>query len=206
MTQTVLRNNKVRLPFLGTKMNFIGGLDPLGLQNASEQAYSRLLPGLNNVTGLIRAYSFYPWLLSQYSKNIISTDPSKQKQFIRRAEFLNALISQSNGIQGINGGTLAAKFLEEENNSFDLQEGIYNSIGSTVDTYWKYPFGIFGQYYLGSIRQIGIIEEVVDSNNIPLGLYRTTKQTDHSIVSGDSSVLHIQLCRHEHPFSKTYKN
>ena len=32
-------------------MNFIRGLDPLGLQNTSDSTFSILLPGLNNVTG-----------------------------------------------------------------------------------------------------------------------------------------------------------
>jgi hypothetical protein len=29
--------------------------------------------------------------------------------------------------------------------------------GSTDNTYWKFPLGAFGQYYLGSLIDIGIV-------------------------------------------------
>ena len=63
-------------------MNFIRGLDPLGLQNTSDSTFSILLPGLNNVTGRIRYYSFYCWLLDEYSKRVGSTDPKEQRNSI----------------------------------------------------------------------------------------------------------------------------
>ena len=93
MATKVLDKNEARLPFFGDKMSFVTGLDPLGLQNPSAQAYSYLLPGLNNVTGRIRNYSFYCWLLAEYAKRIKSSDPKEQKAFIRKAEYIIALIA-----------------------------------------------------------------------------------------------------------------
>ena len=45
-----LTSNQSVAPFLGKRMSFIRGLDPMGLQNASERTYSKLLQGLSNVT------------------------------------------------------------------------------------------------------------------------------------------------------------
>ena len=93
MAEKVIRNNQSIVPFFGERLSFIRGLDPLGLQNTSDATFTMLLPGLNNVTGRIRYYSFYCWLLDEYSKQIGSTNPKKQQQFIRRAEYLIALAS-----------------------------------------------------------------------------------------------------------------
>ena len=50
--------------------------------------------------------------------------------------------------------------------------------GSTRETYWNYGTGAFGQYYLGSLRDIGIVSE--RDNHI--GVYvRTNKREDNSI-------------------------
>ena len=55
-------------PFWTTNDGFKGGRDPMGIQNSSIATYSRLLPGLTNLTGHIRYYSLYCWLLSEYDR------------------------------------------------------------------------------------------------------------------------------------------
>lgn len=180
----VIANNESIVPFLGERLSFVRGLDPLGLQNTSDTTFSFLLPGLNNVTGRIRYYSFYCWLLDAYSKESGSTNPKDQRQFIRRSEFIVALISQyidgdSSSIPGSNyaGGEVNAKGLTQHN----LQEGIYKPDGSTRDTYWNYPSGAFGQYYLGSLRDIGIVAERENH----AGIYVRTNKKENQFVSGE---------------------
>ena len=96
----ILRDSKSFAPFLSKKLTFVRGLDPLGLSNTSDATFSMLLPGLNNVTGRIRYYSFYCWLLSQYEALELKKE---QRFFIRKAEYLVALIAQTfeNDITGI---------------------------------------------------------------------------------------------------------
>ena len=53
-------------PFWATNEGFKGGRDPLGIQNSSVATYGKLLPGLTNLTGHIRYYSLYCWILSEY--------------------------------------------------------------------------------------------------------------------------------------------
>lgn len=189
MATKVIDKNEARLPFFGDKMSFITGLDPLGLQNPSAEAYSYLLPGLNNVTSRIRNYSFYCWLLSEYAKRIKSADPKEQKRFIRKAEYIIALVAVKGGIQGISGSLYASKRFSEDSETFDLNKGTYNPDGSTENTYWQYGFGVFGQYYVGSLRQIGLIEEPVNESGEHMGIYRRTPKQDRLKVSGEELAL-----------------
>jgi hypothetical protein len=185
MATKVIDNNESRVPFFGDKISFIVGLDPLGLQNPSSQAYSHLLPGLNNVTSRIRNYSFYCWLLNEYAKTIESSNPQEQKKFIRRAEYIIALLSVRAGIPGISGSNYVDARFRENLTEFNLQTGTYNADGSTAGTYWQYGLGVFGQYYLGSMRQIGLIDEPVDSNGDFIGIYRRTSKKENLKVSGE---------------------
>jgi len=105
--------------------------------------------------------------------------------FIRRAEYIIALLSYHAGIEGVNGVLYATNRFVEKLTSFDLQKGTYNPDDSTSKTYWAYHFGIFGQYYLGSLRQIGLIEEPVDENGQFFGIYRRTSRKDNNHVSGE---------------------
>lgn len=181
--QKVIKSNQSITPFFGERMSFIRGLDPLGLQNTSDTTFTLLMPGLNNVTGRIRYYSFYSWLLDQYSKINGSTDPAIQKTFIRKAEYIIALSSQFYaGESGSIPGSNYAK-TEVQNQDIqvhDLNAGIYKPDGTTANTYWNYSWGAFGQYYIGSLRDIGIVISREDSEVYA----RTNSQEDH-FVSGE---------------------
>ncbi len=140
-------------------MSFIRGLDPLGLQNASERTYSKLLQGLSNVTNRIRYYSFYSWLLDNYAKKSGSTDPKDQERFIRKAEYTLALASQfsETSIGGVTGSLFASGKVKDGTTVFPLIEGAYNAEGGTEGSYWKYQNGAFGQYYIGVLMDMGLI-------------------------------------------------
>lgn len=158
----ILRDSKSFSPFLSKKLSFVRGLDPLGLSNTSDATFSMLLPGLNNVTGRIRYYSFYCWLLSQYEALEVKKE---QRLFIRKAEYLVALIAQTfeKDITGIPGSNYAFKRYDEGTATFNLEEGVGSNSDTNEGTYWKYSWGAFGQYYLGSLRDIGLISEKSES-------------------------------------------
>jgi len=184
LSQKVIKNNQSIVPFFSERMNFIRGLDPLGLQNTSDSTFSILLPGLNNVTGRIRYYSFYCWLLDEYSKRIGSTDPKEQWKFIRTAEYIIALSSQF--YVGDNGSIPGSNYskLEIQNNEIDLHDlnaGIYKPDGTTANTYWNFVRGAFGQYYLGSMRDIGIII----NRDSEAGIYTRTSSKAEGFISGE---------------------
>ena len=82
MATKVLKDNKIAVPFRNKRISIVRGLDPLGLQNSSVRTYALLLPGLNNVTGKLRYYSFYAWLLHQYFELHEKYTPEHQLKFI----------------------------------------------------------------------------------------------------------------------------
>lgn len=188
MSEKVIKNNQSLVPFLGDRLSFIRGLDPLGLQNTSDATFSMLLPGLNNVTGRIRYYSFYCWLLDEYSKQIGSTNPKDQQQFIRRAEYIIALASTyiSDDVSSIPGSLYAGNQITKDlNKVHSLQTGTYQSNGSTTNTYWKYPSGAFGQYYFGSLSDMGIVHR--RDNNA--GIFIRSNHCGDDFVSGEALAL-----------------
>ena len=164
-------------------MSFIRGLDPLGLQNNSEATFAMLLPGLNNVTGRLRYYSFYCWLLDLYSKMVKSTDPKKQEAFIRKGEYLLALITVNSGVvfDHIPGSNYSLIVLNSSKDSIDLNKGIYKENGQTEGSYWKYSNGAFGQYYSASLISMGIIMTRDDDSR----LYFRSNAEDSNFISGE---------------------
>lgn len=188
MAEKVIRNNQSLVPFFGERLNFIRGLDPLGLQNTSDATFAMLLPGLNNVTGRIRYYSFYCWLLDEYSKQSGSTNPNHQQQFIRRAEYAIALASSyyEGDASSIPGSLYASKQITKEiNKVHSLQSGTYQPNGSTTDTYWKYSLGAFGQYYFGSLSDLGLISRREEDE----GIYVRTGRRENAFVSGEDLAI-----------------
>ncbi len=182
MAGKVIKKNESILPFFGDRMTIIGGLDPLGNQNTSDATFQMILPGLNNVTGRLRYYSYYCWLLDQYSERIGSTDPAHFRHFIRKAEYLTALAAQlnPNDTKSISGSSYSSKELDKNKSVIYLNEGIYKPDGDTENTYWKFPLGIFGQYYLGSMRDIGLLTEHSTQN----GIYIRTENSEEKYIDG----------------------
>ena len=183
----ILKNSESLYPFFGNKMSFIRGLDPLGLQNNSEATFAMLLPGLNNVTGRLRYYSFYCWLLDLYSKMVKSTDPKKQEAFLRKGEYLLALITVNSGVvfDHIPGSNYSLIILNSSKDSIDLNKGIYKENGQTEGSYWKYSNGAFGQYYSASLISMGIIMTRDDDSR----LYFRSNAEDSNFISGEKLAI-----------------
>lgn len=123
----------------------------MGIQNSSVATYGRLLPGMTNLTGHIRYYSLYCWLLSEYDK--LETEEQveiHQYNFLRRGELAMALIMKGQNV----GSVVGALFVSQERYKI-IEEGLYDLANGgdygSVDKYWTYQTGAFGQYYLGSL-------------------------------------------------------
>lgn len=137
--------------FWASNEGFKTGRDPLGIQNSSIATYSKLLPGLTNLTRHIRYYSIYCWLLSEYDKLDKNRETDlHQYDFIRRAELALALIMKDRGVSAVVGSLFISKGRCKmlENGVYDIADGAnYTS----KDRYWAFRSGAFGQYYLGSL-------------------------------------------------------
>lgn len=136
----------------------ITGQDHLGIQAYSISFYSQLFPGLTNLTQRVRYYSIYPWFLSNYVKIVkIKNDRTKWRDFLRRCEFLYALISvYESDEKSVVGSQLAKKILQNTDGKIDFS--IYTDLNkNSGDQYWAQSYGGYGQYYLGSLQSLDII-------------------------------------------------
>ena len=128
----------------------------MGMLNIGEQVFTMLLPGLNNITERIRYYSFYCWFFGWYAKEIGSKNPKELNKYIRRAEYLLALIAAKSNTSGIAGITEATKNYNVNTVQFSLEEGTGEHKENFENTYWKNARGVFGTNYVNSLKLIGL--------------------------------------------------
>lgn len=139
--------------FWASNEGFKTGRDPLGIQNSSIATYNVLLPGITNLTGHIRYYSLYCWLLNEYDN--LSHAAIHQYNFIRRAELAIALIMKGQNVRSVVG----SNFISQGRIKF--RKGIYNLADGgdyeSKDKYWAFNSGAFGQYYYGSLNYFELV-------------------------------------------------
>jgi hypothetical protein len=153
-------------PFWAENSGFMTGRDPLGIQNSSITTYSRLLPGMTNLTLRLRYYGLYMWLLNEY--DAIATkesSPKDQYNFVRRAELIVAFLMMKKfpTEQSIIGSDFTSK--KEKEGIYDTL-GYYNiQIGADKNketikgtVYWDFESGALGQYYAGSLIALELID------------------------------------------------
>ncbi len=154
----IFNTKEIIKPFWAEGGSFLGGRDPLGIQNSSIVVYANLLPGMTNLTGRIRYYSFYCWLLAEYHKserNSADNSIITQYRFIRRAELAMAFLMKNSDVTNIVGRDYVSK--PYDGTIFDVAKGADNP---KENSYWKYTSGALGQYYAGSLASLGLIEIV----------------------------------------------
>ncbi len=194
---------QVKAPFLGKPHYPISGLDQLGLNLTSERIFDLLLPGLNNVTGRIRYYSFYCWFFDWYASQIRTTSRSKQNNYLRRAEFLLSLVAAHKELSGVPGITKALSIYSESDEIIDLTKGTQEG-SKSEGSYWKNPRGVLGQYYISSIKQMGVLGDQGDKE----GLYVRTDFQHETKVSGKqlADAFGLNISNTSHVFAKAIEN
>ena len=194
---------QVKAPFLGKPHYPISGLDQLGLNLTSERIFDLLLPGLNNVTGRIRYYSFYCWFFDWYASQVRTTSRSKQNSYLRRAEFLLSLVAAHKELSGVPGITKALSIYAESDENIDLTNGTQEG-SKSEGSYWKNPRGVLGQYYISSIKQMGILGDQGDKE----GLYVRTDFQHETKVSGKqlADAFGLNISNTSHVFAKAIEN
>ena len=170
-----MKANEAIIPFFNKTPELVAGLNQLGMRNQAEVLFTSLLPGLNNVSNRVRYYSFYCWLIREFYTDKEQVLESEFNQFIRKAEYLLALVhTKGDGVQGIPGITYALNKRHTSSEPYLLEEGIYNSVGKTDGTYWKNTGGVLRQYYSSSLKDISILGE----NNSNASILNISKEGD----------------------------
>ena len=146
----------------------ITGRDHLGVQAVSEQLYATLLPGITNVTDRARCYSFYPWFVWKFDQQAKNKTVEELIQVFRRADCLHTLIGINHEIETQNewthGGGLvgrdklvAVTRRVREGKAVRLSQ--FSELGAaTEDRYFKNKLGGLGQYYLGPLKELLVLD------------------------------------------------
>lgn len=141
------------------------GRDPLGMQATSVRMYRNLVPGLTNVTNRLRYYSFYCWVVQLYEKTKHTSEDLEWRKFIRRAEALYALacyVVNPQESQGMGGGIWANDESRKlTTDSYDLTP--YTDSPGQSGQYLKAPRGNFGQFYIASMVEVGLLTPTTGS-------------------------------------------
>jgi hypothetical protein len=162
------------------------GLDPLGVQAISIHIYGYLLPGMTNVTNRLRYYTFLCWALYNYSNTVQSKKLEDWQIYIRRAEFLFALIADMHhkGEKGSStamvGSATTRPVLHHENKeTINIAE--YTQFEYSKKRYFQNKGGGFSQYYQGPMNNLKLIvdggpikfqlaDDVKENNELRFGL------------------------------------
>lgn len=142
------------------------GFDPLGVRRPSEIIYGCLVPGITNVTHRARYYSFYPWLVWAIKQRYPSLNRDDFIRIVRRADCLFTLIAiehqESFGTGGchitglIGSQKLPKKYREKIGTTVQLSA--FTQLEESPFRYFKNSLGGLGQYYLGPLRDLEILD------------------------------------------------
>lgn len=145
----------------------ITGLDHLGSVAPCIAIYSTLLPGITNVTDRARYYSFYPWFLWKYTQAGEPIESSRFHELYRRADCLFTLVAENHaetvggdasphGSRMVGRDTLVPA-LRELVAGKSLRLSDFATQDEHGKRYFKNRLGGLGQYYLGTLEDLGIL-------------------------------------------------
>lgn len=140
------------------------GLDNLGTQQPCIAIYSRLLPGVTNVTDRAAYFGFYPWFLRAFEQRFPNATDPEFRTALRRADCLFTLVAERHAIAcgdhdaSLHGAACAgrqklgpAATALSTGGGLDINE-YANRDEDNKKRYFKNPLGGLGQYYLGPLR------------------------------------------------------
>lgn len=144
------------------------GLDHLGTQAPCISLYSRLLPGITNVTDRARYYSLYPWLIWKFDQRFKTASQKDFETFYRRADCLLTLVAERHARcahepAAQHGAAMIGRLtLLPALDRLEAGEALRLSTYATTDDepgtrYFKNRLGGLGQYYLGTFMDLGLL-------------------------------------------------
>ncbi len=130
--------------------------------------YSRLLPGITNVTDRARYYSIYPWFIWAFDKRYKDADSEKFEQLFRRADCLLTCVAERHSQStdhdtakhaiGMIGRQTLVPALGELQGSKTLRLSDYATREENDRRYFKNRLGGLGQYYIGTLQDLKILD------------------------------------------------
>ncbi|MCP1674423.1 hypothetical protein J2T57_001525 [Natronocella acetinitrilica] len=144
-----------------------GGVDPLGVQTIGVGVYTQLLPGITNVTNRAFYYVFHPWLFSAFERRGWRS-AALVRERLRRAEVLLLLIAVHHGARAGGVDREHSPAVVGINRVWNAYPGMVRAGAvrlsdfahrrADATRYFKAPEGGLGQYYFGSLWQLGLLD------------------------------------------------
>jgi hypothetical protein len=142
----------------------IKGQDQIGSQAPCELTYSQLLPGITNVTDRARYFSFYPWITWSLDTRYKSANESEYIELYRKADCLYTLIAayestlsgHTKHADAMIGRLSLLPALNKLQAGSILRLSDYATQDEVKQRYFKNRMGGLGQYYVGSLAELGI--------------------------------------------------
>lgn len=154
----------------------MGGRDPLGLSRVADAITDYLLPGIITTTDRARYYSFYCWTLWHIDKE---DTPKKYQDFVdgfRRREAVAALATVVNNPETSPVGVRVVKAELEKCKEDDKINCNFKVLPSN-------QLGGYGQYYSGSLYQLGLTHRPEDGiDRVTEGKGEALAKTLHTII------------------------
>ncbi|MCC6165028.1 MAG: hypothetical protein IT182_16905 [Acidobacteria bacterium] len=146
----------------------ITGQDHLAVSAISQHLFTELLPGLTNVTQRIRCYSFYPWFVWAFDQRAAKKSANEIVRTFRRAEVLHSLIGILHELDEDDewphgGGLVGRDVLVPVARAILDGRTVRLSKYAVLDSengprYFKHRLGGLGQYYLGPLRELMVLD------------------------------------------------
>ena len=139
------------------------GLDNLGAQQPCVTIYTRLLPGVTNVTDRAAYFGYYPWFIRAFEARYPAASEGAFREKLRLADCLMTLVAERHAIIlgediGRHSATCPGR-LTLGPVAHQLAGGDQVELARYADRsddnptrYFKNPLGGLGQYYLGPLR------------------------------------------------------
>jgi hypothetical protein len=146
----------------------VGGLDHLAVQAPCINIYGKMLPGITNVTDRARYYSFYPWLIWSFDKLGFTRYDNEFVERFRRADVLFTLIAERHALVSDDrhddhaAATVGSDTLRSVVATLGADSSVrlsdYSLREGAKSRYFKNKLGGLGQYYLGVLRELTILD------------------------------------------------
>lgn len=156
---------QVDIDWLTRDLAFVEGLDHLGIQVVSTNIYSRLVPGISNLTDRARYFGFYSWVLDSFARCAKDKSAEGWRTWIRRHEFVLSAASIAAERETIDAdaaggliGAIAARRLTR-GKVVDVTAASRLEDGKAAKgTYFKNREGGYSQYYKGPMTALGLLK------------------------------------------------
>ena len=130
-------------------------LDPLGMNRVNDRMIGELVQGFTLLTSRARYYSFYVWAIEQINKKKLAKNFTEFKNAFYDLERIYMMTCVSHEEKEL-------KDNHKDINGSGTGRNIWNENSEKIPlnfTYFGHRLGGYGQYYQGSILNLGLIEQ-----------------------------------------------